>query len=132
MARYERGYAGEKRTAFLGIQLTPSERGELDAGASRTGAPTVSEFARALLFKRMAEVITASTRRNPEALELVNALDAAARENNALGNLLNQLMRHLHSTGGDAQDMAAVWEVLALIRQASELYVGALERVMAL
>jgi hypothetical protein len=90
MARYDRGFDGERRTAFLGIQLTPTERADLDAAAHEVGAP-VSAFARELLLRRGATVV-ASTRRNPEAAKLM-------RELNAIGNLLNQIARHLHTTG---------------------------------
>ena len=92
MARYKQTYSGEKRTEFLGIQLTPTERGKLETGVEQTGAATLSQFARDLLLDRLDEVIVASTRRNPENRALRRAINAA-------GNLLNQLMRHGHSTG---------------------------------
>ena len=66
MARYERSYVGERRTAPLRLQLTPSERAELEAAAARQGAPTLSTYARELLFRRPGGVV-AGTRRNPEA-----------------------------------------------------------------
>jgi hypothetical protein len=91
MPRYERNYAGEKRTEFLGLQLTPSERAELEDAAEGQGAPTLSAYARELLFRRSAAVV-AATRRNPEARALL-------RELNAIGNNLNQLARHANSTG---------------------------------
>ena len=90
MARYDRGFDGERRTAFLGIQLTPTERAELEAAAQEVGA-RVSTFARELLLRRGPAVV-AGTRRNPEAAGLM-------RELNAIGNLLNQIARHLNSTG---------------------------------
>ena len=85
MARYEKTYAGERRTAFIGLHLTPSERAELDSAAALQGA-SVSDYSRELLFRRPAAVV-AGTRRNPEAAGL-------ARQLSALGNLLNQIARH--------------------------------------
>jgi hypothetical protein len=82
MGRYKRHDATERRTAFLGIQLTPTERGELDALAARQGAPP-STLARELIFRRSVAVV-AATRRNPEAAALM-------RELSAIGNNLNQL-----------------------------------------
>ena len=111
--------------------MTPSLRAELEAAAEQVGAPTFNRFLNELLSGRAAATV-AGTRRNPEAVKVVRALDDAARENNALGNNLNQLMRHLHSTGGDPRDMDEVRAVLALIGKAADLYILALDRVMAL
>ena len=91
MPRYERSYTGPKRTAALRLQLTPDERRELEDAAEGQGAPTLSAFARELLFRRAAAVV-AATRRNPEAKALL-------RELNAIGNNLNQLARHANTTG---------------------------------
>jgi hypothetical protein len=113
MARYERSYAGERRTAPLHLQLTPSERYELEAAADRSGAITLSSYAREVLFRRSAEVV-AGARRNPDAASL-------ARELNALGNNLNQIARHLNMSGeldplADLHDMlkCALARVIAL------------------
>jgi hypothetical protein len=92
MARYARSYAGERRTVKRTVKLTASEDAELEAGATQTGAPNVSEFARELLFRRLTNVVAAGTRRNPETKALRDAI-------NAIGNNLNQLMRHGNSTG---------------------------------
>jgi len=90
MARYNRTYVGERRTAPLRLQLTPSERDELDAAAAGQGT-TLSVYTRELLFRRSAAVV-AGARRNPEAAALM-------RELNAIGNNLNQIARHLNTTG---------------------------------
>ena len=90
MARYQRTFDGERRTSLLAVKLTPSERCELEAAAAGQGA-TLSVFARELLFRRAATVV-AATRRNPEAAALMHAL-------NDCGNLLNQIARHLNTTG---------------------------------
>jgi uncharacterized protein (DUF1778 family) len=115
MARYERTYSGERRTAFVGLHLTPSERAELDSAAALQGA-NVSDYSRELLFRRSAAVV-AGTRRNPEAATL-------ARELSAVGNLLNQIARHANATG-ELRDLETLDELLDLIKQA-------LSRVIAL
>jgi hypothetical protein len=115
MARYDRAYDGERRTAFVGIQVTPSERDELDVAAAGQGA-TLSAYARELLFRRSA-VIVAGTRRNPEAAALM-------RELNAIGNNLNQIARQLNTTGDLRYDTA--------LDAALDLYKQAISRVIAL
>jgi hypothetical protein len=111
MGRYARHDASERRTAFLGIQLTPSERGELDAAAKKLGA-TPSAYARELLFRRSAAVV-ASTRRNPEAAALL-------RELSAIGNNLNQLAHRANAAGyvrsEDALLDALEWHRRAIVR----------------
>jgi hypothetical protein len=109
MARYERTFSGERRTEGLRVQLTPTERDELENAAKGQGAPNLSTYARELLFRRSAAVV-AATRRNPEAAGLM-------RELNAIGNLLNQIARHMHSTG-ELRDPDELREALALQKQA--------------
>jgi hypothetical protein len=108
MARYDRAYAGERRTEFVGFQLTPSERDELETAATEQGA-SLSAYARELLFRRSAAVV-AATRRNPEARALMQEL-------NALGNNLNQIARALNSTG-DLRDWGELREALQWHKQA--------------
>jgi len=102
MARYDRSYAGERRTDGLRLQLTPSERAELEEAAAEQGAPNLSTFARELLFRRSAAVV-AATRRNPQAKALL-------AEFNAIGNNVNQLTRLANTTG----DMPALSELHAI------------------
>ena len=105
MGRYERHDASERRTAFLGIQLTPSERGALGAAAAMHGAPNLSTYARELLFRRSA-VVVAATRRNPEAAALL-------RELSAIGNNLNQLAHRANAAGyiRSEDDLLAILEL---------------------
>jgi hypothetical protein len=113
MARYERSYTGERRTAPLRLKLTPSEFAELEIAAAETGAPTLSQFARELLFRRLVAVVAAGMRRNPEAKALRDAI-------NAVGNNLNQLMRHGNSTGElGPERMAEVDDVLRALKAAA-------------
>jgi Bacterial mobilisation protein (MobC) len=129
MARYDRAYDGERRTQYVGFQLTPSERDELEAAAAAQGA-SLSVYARELLFRRSAAVV-AATRRNPEADALMRVLDAAGHEQNAIGNNLNQIARHLNSSG-DLRDWEELRHALALYAKAAERHIEALERVLAL
>ena len=130
MPRYERSYSGEKRTSLLGVQLTPSERRELEDAAEGQGAPNLSTYTRELLFRRSAAVV-AATRRNPEARAVMEALDGAAAELNAIGNNLNQIAKHLNTTG-ELRDWRELREALDLFRDGAERYIAAVERVLAL
>src|SRR5271170_8261478 len=129
MARYDRSFAGERRTAPLRVQLTPTERAELEQAAADQGAANLSTYARELLFRRSAAVV-AATRRNPEAKALIDALDAATGELNAIGNNLNQIARHLNTTG-ELRDWSELREALDLYRDGAERYIGAVERVLS-
>jgi hypothetical protein len=108
MARHRRDHTGEHRTEGLRVQLTPAERDVLHDAADARGA-TVSAYARELLFRHRAGMV-ASTRRNPEAAGLM-------RELNAIGNLLNQIARHLN-TSGEFREWDDLPGVLAMHKQA--------------
>jgi hypothetical protein len=113
VARYERNYAGEKRSVKRTVKLTPTEDAELEAGAVQTGAPNVSEFARELLFRRLLAVVAHSARRSPETKALRDAI-------NSVGNNLNQLMRHGNSTGELGHErLAEVDDVLRALKAAA-------------
>lgn len=91
MARYAKSDVGERRTASLCLQLTPSERAELEKGATDAGTH-LSEYVRELCFRRSGDApVVAGTKRNPDARAL-------ARELTAIGNNLNQLARVANST----------------------------------
>jgi Bacterial mobilisation protein (MobC) len=130
MPRYERTYAGEKRTEGLRVMLTPSERRELEDAAKEQGAPKLSIFIRELLFRRAAAVV-AATRRNPEAKAVMNALNAAAFELNAIGNNLNQIARHLNTTG-ELRDWGELRAALAMFEKGEAQHIAAASRVLDL
>jgi hypothetical protein len=94
MARHKQTYTGERLTARVAVMMTPSEREALEKGAAGQGAPTLSAYARDLLFRRSAGVAAAS-RRNPDAPGIMRALASAGRELNANGNNLNQIADQL-------------------------------------
>ena len=124
MPRYERTYIGEHRTEVVTVKLTPSERRELEDAATQHGAPKLSIFVRELLFRRV------PTRRNPEAKAIIDAMNAAGRELQAIGNNLNQIARHLNTTG-ELRDWPELRDALALNRQWTERHIAALDRVLA-
>jgi hypothetical protein len=110
MARYERSYIGERRDVLLGVQLTRSERAELEGSAQAQGA-SLSTYTRELLFRRTAPVV-AGTRRNPEAKALADEL-------RAIGINLNQLTRHANSTGEIADRVEELRDALRDLKVAT-------------
>ena len=130
MARRKRTDTGEKRTATLRLQLTPAEREELEKAAGRQGAPTLSAYARELLFRRSAAVV-AATRRNPEADALLRELRAGGNGLSASGNLLNQIARQLNTTG-DLRDFGELRQALEENREAAAVVKRAMLRVLDL
>jgi Bacterial mobilisation protein (MobC) len=132
MARYAKSYRGERRTVHIGFYVTPSEAGELEVAAKGQGAPNLSTFARELLFRRAAAVV-AETRRNPEAKAIMQALNAAAFQLNAIGNNLNQISRALNATGELREHhQIELREALRLFEQGEAQHIAAIERVLAL
>ncbi|MGO9005293.1 MAG: plasmid mobilization protein [Beijerinckiaceae bacterium] len=118
MARYARAYEGEKRTAKVTVQLTPSERATLEKGAERAGAPSLSQHARELCLRRSAAAqIVAGTRRDPMSLALMNELTA-------IGNNLNQLTKLSNTEKAAPQ--------LHELRSTTDLLKAALAHVLAL
>jgi hypothetical protein len=130
MSRYERSYSGERRSYGLRVQLTPSEGAELEAAAALTGAPTLSLYVRELLFRRSAAVV-AGTRRNPEAKALMDAMNAAGHQLQAIGNNLNQIARQLNATG-ELRDRDELRAALDENREAADAIKRAALRVLDL
>jgi hypothetical protein len=129
MARYERYYAGERRTVKRTLQLTPSEDRELSQAAEAQGA-TWSDYSRELLLHRSAAVV-AATRRNPEAKALLRELELVGRELNAIGNNLNQLARHVNTTG-DLRDWSELRDALDSCERNMDMHKLAVSRVLGL
>ena len=117
MARHRKTYTGERRTVHLGVQLTPSERAELEFAAAESGAH-LSQYVRELCLSRSAEPATVGgARRNPDAKRLLHELSA-------IGNNLNQLARIANTTRQAAQECE--------LRAAIEVLKTAMARVLAL
>jgi hypothetical protein len=131
MPRRKRSDAGERATVKRTVRLTPSGAAALDTAARETGA-TFARFARAILesWSSVAPAVTGA-RLNPEMAALKRAMETAGREENAIGNLLNQIARHIHMTG-EIRDRQELSEALAMYTKASERHREALERVIAL
>jgi len=130
MARRKRTDTGEKRTAQLGVKVTPSERRALREAAKEQGAPNLSTYARELLFRRSAAVV-AATRRNPEADAIMRELRAVGIGLAAPGNNLNQLARQLNTTG-DLRDWSELRDTLEAVKEAAQLVKRAVGRVLDL
>jgi hypothetical protein len=129
MARRKKSYAGERQTSFVGFWITPAQAAELDAVAEQQGASR-SDFAREIIFRRLGTPgIVAGTRRDPATARIVQAMREAALEHSANGNNLNQIARHLNTTG-DLDNWADLREAVALFAKAENLYIAALERVL--
>jgi Mobilization protein NikA len=92
MARYRATFDGERRSAGLTVQFTPTERQLLAERAAKAGA-AMGEYVRELCLRpgRGAPVV-AGTQRNPTAKALADEL-------RAIGNNLNQLARVANQTG---------------------------------
>jgi hypothetical protein len=131
MARHSRSYDGELFTVKRTLQLTPGQAAELDAAAAQQGA-TWSDFARELLLRRRGGPGTvAGARRDPETAAIVRSLDSAAFQVSAIGNNLNQLIRHANASGElGAGRVAELEELLAAIDKALTMHVAALDRVL--
>ena len=130
MARYDKRYAGARRTYGLHLKLTPEERAELSDAAKGQGAPTLSAYARELLFRRSA-VVVAATRRNPEAAALLRELRTNGLELSANGNNLNQIARHLNTTG-DLRDFRELRDTIEAVREAADTIKRAAAKVLDL
>jgi ferritin-like metal-binding protein YciE len=90
----------------------------------------LSQWARDLLLARSTEAaMLRARRRNPEAKAIIDAMDTAGHELQAIGNNLNQITRHLNTTG-ELRDWPELREALALNRQWTERHIAALDRVL--
>ena len=89
MARRSKADAGERRTSFLGVQLTPTERAILEQRAATTGL-SLSEFARIVLLSDLKA--PAPSARDPQAIR------ALAVEITRVGNNVNQLAKIANET----------------------------------
>ncbi|MHB8270218.1 plasmid mobilization protein [Bradyrhizobium sp.] len=117
MARHRKTYTGERRTVHLGVQLTPSERTELERSAAEAGA-VLSQYVRELCLRCTPEAATVGgARRHPDAKLLLPQLIA-------IGNNLNQLTRIANTTRQTPH--------LAELRTTVELVKAAMARVLAL
>lgn len=118
MARYRAiEDTGERRTAGLTVQLTPTERQQLHDAARQQGA-CLGEYVRQLCFRRAGQAqVVAGTQRNPDAKRLADEL-------RAIGINLNQLA-HVANSVGDIRHEQALESTI-------ELLVTTMSRVIAL
>lgn len=117
MARHRKDYSGERFTEHVNIPLTPSQRATLEQGAAKAGTG-IAQHARELCLRRSAAAqIVAGTRRDPQALALMNELTA-------IGNNLNQLARASNTDRAAPQ--------FHELKSTTDLLKAALARVLAL
>jgi hypothetical protein len=115
MARIRENSTAERRTAFLGVQLTPAERAKLDARAAHYGL-RLSEYARLLLLSDERQPL-------PSARDSA-AIRALAVEITRVGTNVNQLA-HIANERRELPRKAELDAVSAQI-------VATLEKVMEL
>lgn len=124
MARRKQGYSGERYTAALRLQLTPSERVRIEVGAAKRGVH-ISEYARRQILRGTVAAIDRT-----QVTALVDALTENARQVAAIGNNLNQIARHCNTTGDfEPPELVRAIEVFEDIVQQQK---AALARVLAL
>jgi hypothetical protein len=115
MARRRKQDAGERRTAALRLQLTPTERAEIDRRAAAFGR-RVSDFGRTVLLSDLKAPA-------PPARDRASVQGVRAQIRHA-GNNLNQLT-HIANQRGDLPSQkllaAAIEEVVAALRKVRDL-----------
>lgn len=115
MARRAKDDSGERRTSGLRVQMTPSEKAELQLRAATTGR-SLSDFARLVLLSDAKK--PAPSPRSPQAIR------ALAGEISRVGNNINQLARYANEMRHPPSERA--------LQQATAELVAALQKVMAL
>lgn len=115
MARRKADDSSERRTSGLCIQMTPSEKAELQLRAATTGR-TVSDFARLVLLSDAKK--PAPTPRSPQAIREL------AGEISRVGNNINQLARYANEARHLPTERA--------LQEAAAKIIAALEKVAAL
>jgi hypothetical protein len=115
MARIRKAKTDERRTAFVGFYVTPSERAEIDARAESVGL-SLSVFARIVMLSDLKKPAPPAYDRE--------ALRTLAFQISKIGTNLNQLAHHANATGSmpDKQTLDEVTEKI----------IAALDRVISL
>ena len=131
MARRTKDDTAERRTAAIKVQLTPSERAELDKRAAMTGRH-LSDFVRIVLLSDLKA--PAPTARDPAAIRaLVVAINRVGSNHDQLLKLANQARslpfeRHRKAASEALADAFAKGE----FQDISTAIIAALEKVMQL
>ena len=121
MPRHKREFAGEKRSAYVGIFMTPTAKAALEMAAMGQ-RQSVSSFAAGLLETRTAEAMAAAaevSQRHPDIRPLIEELSR-------LGNNLNQIAHQLNASGQLTPDREELLLDLGVLLKA------ALARIIAL
>jgi hypothetical protein len=115
MARLRKEDEAPRRTAFLGFQLTPTERATLDRRAASSGLH-LSEWCRRVLLSDAKAPAPAA--RDPEAIRGLRAAIAH------VGNNWNQMTHHVNASGDlpSRTILEAIGaEIIAALRKVREL-----------
>lgn len=97
MARRKRNDSGEQFSGFLGFYLPPTLLTELKAAAANERTST-SDLARQILSKGLGNPATAIVVRPDAQTEAkIRSVIKATTALNAVGNLMNQIARHVNS-----------------------------------
>jgi hypothetical protein len=111
MARLKASFAGERRTSHFSLQLTPTERAELERRAQKRGV-VIAEFVRACCFVNPGKETDTPRRGTRD-----SAAVAIVAELGRVGNNLNQLAKHANETGL-IDDQAALRETITELKAA--------------
>jgi hypothetical protein len=123
MARYKSTYDGEHRTVKRSTKFTLSEAAALDDEAARQ-CVNWSDFSRQAMLCRIGmPVLTVKERWNPK---LVQAFTSAGHAHSPVGNLLNQIARHLHTAQDLGPFAADLHDALVRYNEVAEMHKAAL------
>lgn len=112
------------RSAFIGFQITPEERAQIEAGAAAEGI-SVSEYGRRRILNGALE---ATDRARVTAV--LDELGEGWRQFAAVGNNLNQLSRHCNTTG--VLEPPELVQVIGVIEEVARKLEAAFGHVLAL
>ena len=92
MARLKKGYEGERYTAHYGLDMTPTQRAQLDRLAARAGL-SLAEFGRRTLLAEKAAPTPARPSLDPK------TATALLAELGKIGSNINQMARRANAAG---------------------------------
>jgi hypothetical protein len=130
MPRYASTFSGELRTVALNVQLTPSERAEIERLQRARGFARLSDYARAAVLSGQAAAPLTARLPDLAAKVLAGEIARLDAELSRLGNNLNQMARRANESGQvrSEEDLAAC---LAEITDAAAKVRATLDRVTA-
>jgi phosphoglycerate-specific signal transduction histidine kinase len=126
MARYPSSYDGERRTVKRSTKFTPSEAAALDERAARQ-CMRWSDFSRQAMLSPIGMATTAAKKHwDPR---VAHAFTHAGHAYSSIGNVLNPIARHLHTTDELGSYTADLREALARYKDVAKTHKDAIERL---